>query len=50
MASTPARSRAKVYDAEHKLWVSKRKEFGDGISPGFRSRHATITVYRFNPF
>ncbi len=39
-----------VYDADHNQWVSERKEPGDGISSTFRKGHATITVYRFNPF
>ncbi len=39
-----------VYDAEHHQWVSERKEQGDGIAQMYKDRHATVTVYRFNPF
>lgn len=39
-----------VYDGEHKQWVSERKEGPDGISSVFKRGHATIAVYRFNPF
>jgi hypothetical protein len=39
-----------VYDGEHNQWVSERKEGAYGISSVFKDGHATINVYRFNPF
>lgn len=39
-----------VYDGEHNQWVSERKEGPAGISSVFRDGHASIAVYRFNPF